>query len=130
MMKYEFEKIAGYEVSDDDYYKVIEPMYNATDLDKLDFVKLLNRKAFDLGAKKKALVKEMKEIAKHLRETFTRYTDYDAKERLEDLIEEYEKLIGAYGHIINEKTLYSCYYPENIDIFDSNYHTVKKINLV
>ena len=46
MMKQEFERIAGYEVSAEDYYKVIEPMYMATNLSKQDFVKTINRKRF------------------------------------------------------------------------------------
>lgn len=129
MMKYEFEKIAGYEVSDYDYNNIIEPMYNATDLDKFDFVKLLNRKQFDLGAKKKAVVKEMKEIARHLKATFTHYTDYEALDRLAELADEYTKIIGAYNYIINDKQMWSCYYPVNIDIYDANYQTVKKIEL-
>ena len=64
MMWKEFEEIAGYEVSYEDYTNVIEPMYNATNLNKYDFVKTLNRKAFDLKAKKAEMVKEMKAIAK------------------------------------------------------------------
>lgn len=46
MMKQEFEALAGYEVSTEDYYNVIEPMYMATELDKASFVKCLDRKRF------------------------------------------------------------------------------------
>ena len=44
MMKHEFEKLAGYEVSYEDYTKIIEPMYMATDLSKAEFVKCIDRK--------------------------------------------------------------------------------------
>ena len=130
MMKHEFEKIAGYEVSWEDYNNIIEPMYNATDLDKFDFVKLLNRKQFDLGAKKKAIVKKMKEIAKHLKETCTHYTDYEAKEELDKLIEEYKDLIGAYGYIIHETEIWTCYYPRTITLYGKDYGDIKKIELI
>ena len=46
MMKHEFEAIAGYEVSEEDYRKIIEPMYMATDLSKEEFVKVINKKRF------------------------------------------------------------------------------------
>lgn len=48
MMKQEFEKLAGYEVSAEDYKNVIEPMYMATNLSKQEFVKSINRKAFEV----------------------------------------------------------------------------------
>jgi len=44
MMKYEFETITGIEVTDE-MYDVIEKMYIASDMDKRDFVKMLNLKA-------------------------------------------------------------------------------------
>lgn len=46
MMYQEFEEIAGYEVSYEDYNNIIEPMYNATNLSKQEFVKTLNLKFF------------------------------------------------------------------------------------
>ena len=47
MMKHEFEEIAGYEVSTEDYDNIIEPMYMATNMSKQDFVKTINRKRFE-----------------------------------------------------------------------------------
>lgn len=41
MMKHEFERLAGYEVSAEDYNNIIEPMYMATDLSKEDFVAVM-----------------------------------------------------------------------------------------
>ena len=46
MMWEEFERIAGYEVTQEDYTQKIEPMYMATDMSKQDFVKTLNKKTF------------------------------------------------------------------------------------
>lgn len=51
MMKYEFEELAGYEVSSDDYNNIIEPMYMAVDVDKREFVKMIDKKRFALKTK-------------------------------------------------------------------------------
>ena len=59
MMKSEFEKLAKIEVTDETYYKVIEPMYLATDIPKQEFVKLLNLKAL---AAPKVTVKDIKKM--------------------------------------------------------------------
>lgn len=48
MMKQEFEALAGYEVDAETYANIIEPMYYATDLSKAEFVKTLDRKAFEV----------------------------------------------------------------------------------
>ena len=52
MMKHEFEALAGYEVSHEDYNNIIEPMYMATDLSKQDFVKVIDRKRFEVKREK------------------------------------------------------------------------------
>lgn len=57
MNKNEFEIIAGYEVSVYDYKNIIEPMYMATKLNKTEFVKLINRKEFEITDERKALDK-------------------------------------------------------------------------
>lgn len=62
MMHHEFEQLAGYEVSFEDYTNIIEPMYNATNLSKQDFVKVINRKAFALPTKAE-MKKQMRKIA-------------------------------------------------------------------
>lgn len=59
MMKQEFEKIAGYEVTDADYNNIIEPMYMATNLSKEDFVKTINKKAFAGKVEHKKNIKKM-----------------------------------------------------------------------
>lgn len=56
MMKQEFERLAGYEVSAEDYNNIIEPMYMATDLSKQEFVKTINRKAFEVKHDDKKII--------------------------------------------------------------------------
>lgn len=121
MMHHEFEQIAGYEVSSEDYDKYIEPMYMALPgtISKLEFVKMIDKKRFALKPIKN-IVKEMKEIATHLKDTCTHYTDYEAKEKLEALVREYmerKNYPDSFGYIINEIELWTCYYPINIEIY-------------
>lgn len=56
MMKQEFEALAGYKVSTEDYNNIIEPMYMATDLSKQEFVKTINRKAFEVKHEGKKVI--------------------------------------------------------------------------
>lgn len=88
MMKHEFEALAGYEVTTEDYNKIIEPMYMATDLTKEEFVKVIDKKRFALPTKQK-LMKQMKAEARHLEEICGRYTDHESEHRLEALAKEY-----------------------------------------
>lgn len=59
MMKHEFEALAGYKVSNETYDNIIEPMYMATNLSKQEFVKTLNRKAFEVKEVRTPNVKKM-----------------------------------------------------------------------
>ena len=69
MMKYEFEALAGYKVSDEDYNKIIEPMYMAVELNKQDFVKCIDRKRFEVKVKtERQYINEIKKIAQFLYE--------------------------------------------------------------
>lgn len=134
MMHHEFEQIAGYEVSFEDYDKYIEPMYMALPgtISKQEFVKMIDKKRFALKPIKK-IVKEMKEIATHLKDTCTHYTDYEAKEKLEALIKEYmerKSYPDGFGYFINENERWTCYYPSEIEIYSTKtYKTVEKIIL-
>ena len=120
-MKHEFEQIAGYEVTMEDYNKIIEPMYMATNLSKEEFVKVIDKKRFALKPLK-TIIKEMKKCAKSLKETCTHYTDYETKDRMTELAREYRDRV--YGnsevavYMFNEEMLWSCYYPINVDFFD------------
>ena len=64
MTKHEFEQIAGYEVSDNDYYNIIEPMYLAVpeNITKTEFVKMLNKKRFALPKEKCKVVIGVKQM--------------------------------------------------------------------
>ena len=67
MLKSEFEAIAGYRVSDADYYGIIEPMYGATDLNKQDFINCLNRKRFEIKVTSpRTIIKTMRGIAQDI----------------------------------------------------------------
>lgn len=130
MMKHEFEAIAGYEVSWEDYNTIIEPMYMAIpeSISKQEFVKMIDKKRFALKPISK-IEKEMKKIAKHLEETCNHYTDYDAKDKLDALAKEITERIGAKGFQINEMMRWTCYYPVSVDIYGYDYKTVRKIEL-
>ena len=90
MMKHEFEKLAGYEVSDNDYNNILEPMYMAINASKEEFVKMVDKKRFALPTKKQIL-NQMKKIAQHLCDTCEHYTDYKAQLELEKLAREYAR---------------------------------------
>lgn len=121
MMWKEFEEIAGYEVSYDDYHDIIEPMYMAIpdSVSKTEFVKMINKKRFALKTKDQ-IIKRMREIAKYLKETCDHFTDYGAKEELEKLRSEYEKrFTSGFAMIITETTLpdyRGCSYPSELYI--------------
>lgn len=121
MMWKEFEEIAGYEVSYEDYTNVIEPMYNATTLNKYDFVKTLNRKAFDLKAKKAVMIKAMKAIAEERKANAEHFTNYEAENKLYDLAHKYAETFHRFGNPdIERKYCYGdcgCTYPAELVIY-------------
>ena len=90
MMRYEFESLAGYEVSADTYSKVIEPMYMAVDLPKEDFVKLIDKKAVALPTKAQ-MVHKMRELARYIREWKSVMSVYDQIDELERIAGEFAK---------------------------------------
>lgn len=132
MMKQEFEALAGYEVSIDDYNKIIEPMYMATSLTKEEFVKTINKKRFALKPLK-SIIKEMKQSAKIIEADCTVATPYIEWGKLYKLVEEY---IGRkYGeiatYITHETEKFTCYYPNSIEIYDrKSYKTIETIDLI
>lgn len=134
MMKHEFEQIAGYEVSTEDYNNIIEPMYMATNLSKQEFVKTISKKRFVLKPVK-TIIKEMRSCAESLKETCTHYTDWETKDRLEALAREYigrkygDSKLVTFG--ISEQMRFTCYYPVSIEIFGTDtYKTIETINLI
>ena len=92
MMYDEFMKLAGYEVTRETYDTIIEPMYMATpdSIDKVTFIKMLDRKAFALPTRQQ-LIRKMKTMAQHLAETCEHYTDWETAEELEKTAKEFAK---------------------------------------
>ena len=144
MMWEEFERIAGYEVSYEDYTNVIEPMYNATNLSKSEFVKVIDRKRFDIRAKekaeKKAMVKAMKEIAEERAQNCEFFCNYEAEDKLMEIARNYmdkffPKNLGYHGdierkHWANMNT--GCTYPAELVIyreFRGEWHEEQRITL-
>ena len=136
MMQYEFESLAGYKVSYEDYVNILEPMYMATDLPKDEFVKCINKKRFALPSLE-SIIKNMQQCAESLYESCTHYTDWDEKEKLNHFIEEYiQRRFGEYSknmtYGINEKERFTCYYPVSVDIYSDrdSFKRVERIQLI
>lgn len=127
MMQHEFEALAGYEVTSDDYENIIEPMYMAVNLSKQEFVKIIDKKRFALKTKKQ-IIAEMKKLAKNLMETCDHYTDFETKEKLNELLAELTERFytGAYTFIQTATTSPNnrgCSFPEYISIYyGERYH--------
>lgn len=135
MMQQEFEQLAGYEVSYEDYVDIIEPMYMAVDLSKSEFVQCINKKRFALPSLK-SIISKMQQCAESLYESCTHYTDWDTKEKLNGFIEEYiqrrfGRLSSTITYGINEKQRQTCYYPVSVDIYDAKtYRNIERIDLL
>lgn len=135
MMQQEFEQLAGYEVSYEDYVDIIEPMYLAVDLSKSEFVQCINKKRFALPTLK-SIIRNMQQCAESLYESCTHYTDWDTKEKLNGFIEDYiqrrfGRLSSTITYGINEKQRQTCYYPVSVDIYDAKtYRNIERIDLL
>lgn len=92
MMWKEFEQIAGYEVSYEDYVNYIEPMYMGLPdgVTKADFVAMIDRKRFALPDPG-AIFRKIRKEARHLYDICGRYTDFQSEHRLDDLSKLYAK---------------------------------------
>lgn len=137
MMHKEFEEIAGYEVSYEDYTNIIEPMYMAVNLSKQQFVKLLDRKQFDLNYKKqqykKQLLKEMKAIAEEMFNLCSRTDTYEQFEALRNKAREYIKAFPVWKAPHQEFDIAKkngCSYVKAIVWFDMDQNEVQRIELV
>lgn len=132
MMKQEFEALAGYEVTWEDYNEIIEPMYMATRLTKAEFVKTINKKRFALKPLK-ALVKEMKQIAQEIEEKCSHVYTHDLEEQLREIAREYvrRKYGTAATFNTHDEMKFSCYYIKSIEIFGTkDYKTIESIELI
>jgi len=135
MMQHEFEALAGYEVTFEDYNNIIEPMYMATNLSKAEFVKTIDKKRFALKTENQILSR-MKKLAKHLAETCEHYTDWDAKHEFEALRSEYRERFWGNGHVevTNVYTIpelmRGCTYPKALVCYTAEWNKVTTITLV
>lgn len=129
MMKHEFEALAGYEVTFEDYNNIIEPMYMATNLSKQEFVNVIDRKRFDFRAREKAekkeMIKAMKEIAKERAQNCEHFCDYEAENKLMEIARTFRKKYYPedLGYWLDIERLHwgnistSCTYPANLVIY-------------
>lgn len=115
---------------------VIEPMYNALpeNIDKFQFVKMLDKKAFALPTKAE-LKKAMRKEANHLYEICGKYTDYESEQRLDKLAREYARRFYSYDAVneVNGVWYYihreyefpeiqrGCTYPDTLRIMHGKY---------
>ena len=141
MMWKEFEEIAGYEVSYEDYHDIIEPMYMATELSKTEFVKTLNKKRFALPTKAEML-RSMRKEANHLYEICGHYSDYESEEKLDKLAKKFaERFFGidwahdleSYVYFLREYEYPAigrgCTYPKTL-VIGKKYREYARITLV
>lgn len=133
MMKHEFEALAGYEVSFDDYNSIIEPMYMATNLDKADFVKCIDKKRFALKTQQQ-LVSAIKKEAQHLFDICGRRHDYDSENRIDHILYELEERFGGIWYTLRGYELpelkRGCTFPETLIHCTSNGAEIKRYKLV
>lgn len=139
MMKHEFEALAGYEVSAEDYNNIIEPMYMATDLSKADFVKVIDRKRFEIKRlSERQLINLLRKDAKHLEEICGHSVDHECERRMEENARKIAKMNGydekdfGCGFWFEKEYEYpgmrGCNYPKNLIIYIAG-HEVKNIKL-
>ena len=132
MMKHEFETLAGYEVSEQDYHDIIEPMYMATSLSKEDFVKCIDKKRFALETFAQ-IRHRMREYAQNLYDTCTHYTNYKTQEKLTETIGKYVARKYPYMDVswqVSTRMKESCFYPTDVVIFArKDYRTLETIEL-
>lgn len=139
MMHKEFEEIAGYEVSYETYTDIIEPMYMALpdNVSKQQFVKMLDRKQFDLNYKKqqykKQLLKEMKAIAEEMYHLCSHTETYEQYEALRAKALEYIKAFPVWKaphHDFHREYKNGCSYVKSIVWFDADWNEVQELELV
>lgn len=128
MMWKEFEQIAGYRVSHDDYCDFIEPMYMAVGdiVTKQEFVKMIDRHRFALP-EPKTLLKEVRKQARYLYAICGVMTDDEIVEQMKEAANQYAEMkygidpmdadahcFFIYGHL--EPGVNGCAYPEELVI--------------
>jgi hypothetical protein len=127
MFKEEFEKLAGYKVTRLDYFRIIEPMYMATKLNKEEFVKVINRKEFETTPEKEALDK-IRLYAEEYRNNAKNDGKFFITKEFNIMVEEFARKyydsnkiwIGA------EHDILGCMYPSEFQIMNETNNRVLK----
>lgn len=117
MMWKEFEMIAGYEVTREDYKAYIEPMYMAVGdhVTKQEFVRMVNKQRFALPSPDSILRRVRKE-ARHLKAICGFRTDWESEERLDRAAKEYAKRkYGLDWGTDSEAFCYFLYFPNEYE---------------
>lgn len=117
MMYEEFIRIAGYEVSHEDYTEIIEPMYMATSLDKYEFIKTLNKSRFALKTERQ-LINEIKKEAAHLYDICGKCVDHESLNRIYEILREIDRRFHKSYYIQSgyeyEELRRGCTYPKRL----------------
>ena len=131
MMKHEFEKLAGYEVTDEMYDKVIEPMYMSLEVSKQEFVKMLNKKYFALPTQNECLNK-LKAVARKIYEACGFRTTHDEEAELQELADEFAaRFYDSEAYLNMEPTPSGCSFVRSIEIYCRRRNIeVETINLI
>lgn len=117
MMKYEFEQLAGYEVTDEMYDKVIEPMYMSADVPKQEFVKMLNKKYFALPTMAEAL-SEMKAKAREIHDACGHRTTYDEELQLQKMADVFcARFYNSVAYLNKETAPNGCSFVRSIEAY-------------
>lgn len=138
MMWKEFEEIAGYEVSYKTYTEIIEPMYNAVNLDKRAFIKLLDKKALALPTKAE-MKKSMRKVANKVFQNCGIKSFIEEFDEIEKTAQEYAKRFYgetsfalvcrdyAYCGIRQDR---GCTFPETVVICDRDGNELDRVILI
>lgn len=131
MMKHEFEKLAGYEVTDEMYDKIIEPMYMSLEVSKQEFVKMLNKKYFALPTQNECLNK-LKTVARKIYEACGHRTTHDEEAELQELANEFAaRFYNSSAYLNMETAPGGCSFVRSIDIYSHLRNVdVATINLI
>ena len=141
MMWKEFEELAGYEVSYEDYTNIIEPMYmSLEDVTKQEFVGMINKKRFALPTKRQ-LINKMKELARFCERNCRYQSCYETEKELEELADKYiARFYGQGNACFNRGYEFpelerGCTYPKELVIWTrfseyGNYRELERINLI
>lgn len=122
MMYQEFMEIAGYKVSVEDYENIIEPMYMATKLSKQEFVKVIDRKRFEVVEKtERQYINEIKKIAKVMYEKCGHVETIEEETEIYNILREMSRKFSAVYEPMKTNFLGSyyissiCKYKENLN---------------